>query len=279
MARTNAKLSKKALSSACTRHNWALQWCWNYERMQAAGYAYAMVPVIKELYDTEEDQCRQLERHMQFYNTHPGTSALIIGADVALEEAYQPEMGDSLKVALMGPLAGVGDTIQGVLVTPTFSIIAASMAAEGNWLAILMSSLPLFVLWILRWPLFNYGYKQGVNVISDVNSMSVLDDLQVAASVLGITVVGGFVPSILSGLKISSTFMYSEMVSPETGEVVSTAGGAQIQAGLDAILPYLIPIVVTFFCYWMIKNRKVTPLKTILVLSVIAFVCGALGVL
>lgn len=279
MAKTNAKLSKKALSSACTRHNWALQWCWNYERMQAAGYAYAMVPVIKELYDTEEDQCRQLERHMQFYNTHPGTSALIMGADVALEEAYQPEMGDSLKVALMGPLAGVGDTIQGVLVTPTFSIIAASMAAEGNWLAILMSSLPLFVLWILRWPLFNYGYKQGVNVISDVNSMTVLDDLQVAASVLGITVVGGFVPSILAGLKISSKFLYSEMVNPETGEVLSTAGGDKIQAGLDAILPYLIPICVTFFCYWMIKNRKVTPLKTILVLSVLAFLAGAFGVM
>ena len=279
MARTNAKLSKKALSSACTRHNWALQWCWNYERMQAAGYAYAMVPVIKELYDTEEDQCRQLERHMQFYNTHPGTSALIMGADVALEEAYQPEMGDSLKVALMGPLAGVGDTIQGVLVTPTFSIIAASMAAEGNWLSILVSSLPLFVLWILRWPLFNYGYKQGVNVISDVNSMSVLDDLQVAASVLGITVVGGFVPSILAGLKINPEFMKTEMISPETGEVVSSAGGAKFQEGLDAILPYLIPIVVTFFCYWMIKNRKVTPLKTILVLSVLAFLAGAFGVM
>ena len=277
MARTNAKLSKKALSSACTRHNWALQWCWNYERMQAAGYAYAMVPVIKELYDTEEDQCRQLERHMQFYNTHPGTSALIMGADVALEEAYQPEMGDSLKVALMGPLAGVGDTIQGVLVTPTFSIIAASMAAEGNWLAVLMSSLPLFILWILRWPLFNYGYKQGVNVISDVNSMSVLDDLQVAASVLGITVVGGFVPSILAGLKIKDTFLSSELTDAE-GNVLQSTGG-NIQKGLDAILPYLIPVVVTFFCYWMIKNRKVTPLKTILVLSVLAFLAGAFGVM
>ena len=277
MAKTNAKLSKKALSSACTRHNWALQWCWNYERMQAAGYAYAMVPVIKELYDTEEDQCRQLERHMQFYNTHPGTSALIMGADVALEEAYQPEMGDSLKVALMGPLAGVGDTIQGVLVTPTFSIIAASMAAEGNWAAVFVSSLPLFILWILRWPLFNYGYKQGVNVISDVNSMSVLDDLQVAASVLGITVVGGFVPSILAGLKIKDTFLSSELTDAE-GNVLQSTGG-NIQKGLDAILPYLIPVVVTFFCYWMIKNRKVTPLKTILVLSVLAFLAGAFGVM
>ena len=214
---------------------------------------------------------------MQFYNTHPGTSALIMGADVALEEAYQPEMGDSLKVALMGPLAGVGDTIQGVLVTPTFSIIAASMAAEGNWLAVLMSSLPLFILWILRWPLFNYGYKQGVNVISDVNSMSVLDDLQVAASVLGITVVGGFVPSILAGLKIKDTFLSSELTDAE-GNVLQSTGG-NIQKGLDAILPYLIPVVVTFFCYWMIKNRKVTPLKTILVLSVLAFLAGAFGVM
>ena len=277
MAKTNAKLSQKALKQCANRHNWALQWCWNYERMQAAGYAYAMVPVIKELYDTEEDQCRQLERHMQFYNTHPGTSALIMGADVALEEAYQPEMGDSLKVALMGPLAGVGDTIQGVLVTPTFSIIAASMAAEGNWAAVVVSSLPLFVLWLFRWPLFNYGYKQGVNVISDVNSMSVLDDLQVAASVLGITVVGGFVPSILAGLKIKDTFLSSELTDAE-GNVLQSTGG-NIQKGLDAILPYLIPVVVTFFCYWMIKNRKVTPLKTILVLSVLAFLAGAFGVM
>ena len=101
MARTNAKLSKKALSSAAHRHNWALQWCWNYERMQAAGYAYAMVPVIKELYDDVDEQCRQLERHMQFYNTHPGASALIIGAGVALEEAYQPEIHDSLKFQII----------------------------------------------------------------------------------------------------------------------------------------------------------------------------------
>ena len=95
MTATNAKLSAGALKKAINRHNWALQWCWNYEKMQAAGYAYAMVPVIKELYDDNDEQCRQLERHMQFYNTHPGASALIFGADVALEEAYQTETGDS----------------------------------------------------------------------------------------------------------------------------------------------------------------------------------------
>ena len=277
MARTNAKLSKKALSSAAHRHNWALQWCWNYERMQAAGYAYAMVPVIKELYDDVDEQCRQLERHMQFYNTHPGASALIIGAGVALEEAYQPEIHDSLKVALMGPLAGIGDTIQGVLVTPTFSIIAASMAAEGNPLSVLMLTLPLLVLFVVRYPLFNYGYKAGVNVIADVNGMSTLDTLQVAASVLGITVVGGFVPSILAGLKIKDSFLASEL-KDEAGNVINTTAG-NIHKGLDALLPYLIPILVTFFCYWLIKAKKVTPLKVILILTVLLFICGAAGVM
>ena len=277
MARTNKKLSQKAIRSACTRHNWGLQWCWNYERMQACGYAWAMEPVIKELYDTVDEQCRELERHMQFYNTHPGASALIMGADVALEENYQGEVGDSLKVALMGPLAGIGDTIQGVLVAPTFSIIGASLAAEGSWLSIIATTLPILILFIIRWPLFNYGYKQGVNVISDVNGASALDRLQVAASVLGLTVVGGFVPSILSGLTIKDDFLATELTN-EAGEVVSTTAG-QIQAGLDAILPYMIPILATALCYWLIKIKKVTPLKTILLLALIAFVFGAFGVM
>ena len=277
MTRTNRKLSDSTLNKVIWRHNLALQWCWNYERMQAAGYAYAMVPVIKELYEGESNQCRELERHMQFYNTHPGASALIIGADCALEESYQKEMGDSLKVALMGPLAGIGDTIQAVLINPTFSILAASMAADGNFLSVFVLTLPLLILWIVRFPLFRYGYKQGVNVISDVGNMNALDKLQIAASVLGITVVGGFVPSILSGLKIKDSFLASELLDAE-GNVISTTAG-KIQAGLDAMLPYLIPILLTGLCYWLIKVRKVTPLKTILIVCVIGFVFGAFGVM
>ncbi|MDR1794104.1 MAG: PTS system mannose/fructose/sorbose family transporter subunit IID [Erysipelotrichaceae bacterium] len=272
MAKTNKKLSKKALASACARHNWALQWCWNYERMQAAGYAFAMVPVIKELYSENEEQCRELERHMQFYNTHPGASALVIGADVALEEGYQPEVGDSLKVALMGPLAGIGDTVQAVLVTPPFSIMAAGMAAEGNWLSLVVLSLPLLALFLVRWPLFYYGYKKGADVISDVSGTGALDRLQAAASVLGMTVVGGFVPSILAGLKLSSKAAFVQ--KDDFGEIISTT---TIQSGLDSILPYLIPVVATAAVYTMIKKFKVSPLWAIVIVAVIGFILGASG--
>lgn len=274
MARTNKKLSKSAISKACTRHNFFLQICWNYERMQAAGYAYAMVPVIKELYDDNDERCRQLERHMQFYNTHPGASAVIFGADVALEESYETEMGDNLKVALMGPLAGIGDTVQAVLVTPPFNILAASLAVEGNWMAPVMATLPLVVLFVVRWPLFNFGYKRSVNVIEDVSGSSGFEKLQVAASVLGMTVIGGFVPSMLKSLVIK----WSPSVSLE-GEGGVITGTSDIQKTLDAILPYLLPILLVGFCYWLIKIRKVTPLKTLLVVFVLMFLAGAFGIM
>ncbi len=281
MGQTNAKLSKEAKAKARKRHNWCLQWCWNYEKMQAAGYAYAMVPVMKELYDTEEDQCRQLERHMNFYNTHPGGSALIMGADVALEEAYQSEMGDNLKVALMGPLAGIGDTIQGVLVEPPFSIMASSIAATAvadNSMAagigaILVGTLPLIAVFVLRWSLFNYGYKTGVNIISDVAGGGQLTTLQTIASILGMTVMGGFVPSMLSSLTFSVK-LGSDLLN-DAGEVVTAAN--TLQDTLDAIFPYLTPIIITGICYFMLKQRKMKPLTVLLILFAVTFVLGAVG--
>lgn len=265
------KLSQKALKSACNRHNWFLQWCWNYEKMQASGYGYAMVPVVKELYDTTEQQCRELERHMAFYNTHPGSSSLIIGAGIALEEGGQKEMHDSLKIALMGPLAGVGDTIQAVLVTPPFNIIAAGLANEGNAVgAIMASTLPLLALFVIRWPLFNYGYQKGAEIIADVSGAGTLDKLQVGATVLGVTVMGGFVPSMIGvtmpvklgkAIEIEGTVM-----EPKT-----------LQQVLDAIFPYLVPLGLTFGCYALIKKFKMAPLTVILILAVVSFVLGALG--
>lgn len=282
MARTNVKLSEKAKNSAITRHNCVLQWCWNYEKMQAAGYGYSMVPAIKELYDTEEAQCRELERHMQFYNTHPGASSLIFGADLALEEDYQTEVGDNLKIALMGPLAGIGDTIQAVLVTPPFSIMAASLAVQAvnennmgtGLLSILVNIIPLIILFAVRWPLAKYGYKQGVNVISDVSGAGTLDKLQTAASILGVVVMGGFVPSMMAG--INAPIKLGKDLTKD-GEVVQAA--KTLKEALDAIFPYVIPIVLTYACYYLIKHKKVTPLRVILYVLIVTFFLGVFKVL
>lgn len=273
MARTNKKLSAAAKSKATSRHIWALQWCWNYERMQAAGYAYAMVPVIKELYDDNDERCRELERHMVFYNTTPWSSALIFGADMALEEDYQTEVGDNLKIALMGPLAGIGDTVEAILLQPIFTILTASLAQEGNWLAILVGLIPSCITFFIRWPLTKYAYNKGAEIIQDVAGAGSFDKLQTAASILGLVVVGGFVPSMLSGLTIKD--ITRTFVNEQTGETVTDV--YSIQKGLDAILPCLIGILLVALCYTLIKKAKWTPLKVILLIFVVMFVIGALG--
>ena len=275
MAKTNKKLSKKALSKSAFRYNACLQWCWNYEKMQGAGYAYSMVPAFKELYDDNDEICRNLERHMQFYNTNPWAGAVQFGASLALEEAYQVEVADSLKIALMGPLAAIGDTIQAILLNPPLNILAASLAAEGNWLGVLVAILPSFLTFVIRWPLFYYGYRKGEDVIADVAGTSTFDTLQAAASILGITVIGGFVPSILSALHFNDITIGTTV--NEAGEEVANV--FSIQETLDGILPYLLPVALVAICYVMIKNLKISPLKTILILAVVTFVLGAAGIM
>ena len=61
----------------------------------------------------------------------------------------------------------------------------------------------------------------------------------------------------------------------EQGEVVMAA--KTLQEALDAIFPYLVPLGITFCCYWLIKYRKMSPLTLIMLLFVVSFVLGALG--
>ena len=273
MARTNKKLSAKALKSACNRHALVLQWCWNYEKMQGSGWGYAMVPVVKELYDDTAEQCRELERHSQFFNTNPFASALEFGACVALEEAYETEMSDSLKSALMGPLAAIGDTIASVLLRPPLWIMAASLANEGNWFSLVLVMLPTLITFVAKWPLFNYGYKKGAEIINDVAGSGTLNKLQIAASILGMTVLGGFVPSMIN----------IKFLPIKVGEIVNEAGEVipnyfDLQSTLDASLPKILPISVVALCYYLIKVKGISALKCILILIVLTFVLGALGV-
>ena len=101
-----------------------LQGSWNYERMQNLGWAYSLIPAIKKLYTTKEDQAAALERHLEFFNTHPYVAAPIMGVTLALEEerANGTEIDDAaiqgVKIGMMGPLAGIGDPVFWFTVRP-----------------------------------------------------------------------------------------------------------------------------------------------------------------
>ena len=115
-----------------------LQGSWNYERMQNLGWAYSLIPAIKKLYTKKEDQAAALERHLEFFNTHPYVAAPIMGVTLALEEerANGVEIDDAaiqgVKIGMMGPLAGIGDPVFWFTVRPILGALGASLAASGN---------------------------------------------------------------------------------------------------------------------------------------------------
>jgi PTS system mannose-specific IID component len=178
-------------------------------------------------------------------------------------------MSQSIKVALMGPMAGIGDTIQAVLIVPFANIISAALANDGNYLSLLVAVVPLLLLFMARWPVFWWGYNRSVKIIEDVSGSTDFNTLREAAQILGLTVVGGFVPSMV---RISLKYAYTQ-------EIDGVAKSIKLQDTLDGILPYLLPIALVALCYWLLKTVKLTPVRVICLIAVVTFIFGALGVL
>ena len=168
-----------------------LQGSWNYERMQNLGWAYALIPAIKKLYTSKEDRAAALERHLEFFNTHPYVAAPIIGVTLALEEerANGAEIDDTaiqgVKIGMMGPLAGVGDPVFWFTVRPILGALGASLAMAGN----IVGPLLFFFGWnIIRmaflWYTQELGYKAGSEITKDLSG-GIIQKITKGASILG----------------------------------------------------------------------------------------------
>ena len=269
------ELDRATVRNAMWRHLITLQWSWNYERMQALGYAYSMLPVINKVYKTREERIAAMKRHLQFYNTNPQVgSPPIFGATVALEAQREPEVVDSLKVGLMGPLAGIGDTIQAILYRPFVAVIAASLAFSGNALGALLMFLSGIGWTLLMIPLFWFGYRRGLGLAKEVAEGGMVTRVTDIATVLGMIVIGGFIPSIIGKVVTPLTYTGTQTLNGQTHTVVDA-----VQTTLDTILPFMIPVALVALAYILLRRFKLSPVWVLIVLAVLGFVLGAVGVL
>src|SRR5450432_1248646 len=189
-------LSKKTIRSLFFR-SLALETNFNFETWQNSGFAYSIIPVLKKLYTTKKELSAALKRHLQFFNTSPYGSTLILGIIAAMEEQknksedFDEESINAVKLGLMGPLAGVFDS----LFWGTFKVIAAgvgtSLALKGNVIGpilfILIFNVPHL---LLRYNLTFIGYNTGVKFLRNLAKSNLMDKLTTGASILGLMVVG-----------------------------------------------------------------------------------------
>ncbi|WP_286784180.1 PTS system mannose/fructose/sorbose family transporter subunit IID [Streptococcus sp. UBA4344] len=282
-----------------------LQGSWNYERMQNLGWAYALIPAIKKLYTSKEDRAAALERHLEFFNTHPYVAAPIIGVTLALEEerANGAEIDDTaiqgVKIGMMGPLAGVGDPVFWFTVRPILGALGASLAMAGN----IVGPLLFFFGWnIIRmaflWYTQELGYKAGSEITKDLSG-GIIQKITKGASILGMFILAVLVErwvSINFTVDLPSTKLsegaYIEFPKGNvTGEQLKgilgdVASGLSLsaektntlQGQLNSLIPGLMGLALTFLCMWLLK-KKVSPITIIIGLFIVGIIARFFGIM
>ena len=282
-----------------------LQGSWNYERMQNLGWAYSLIPAIKKLYTKKEDQAAALERHLEFFNTHPYVAAPIIGVTLALEEekangaAIDDAAIQGVKIGMMGPLAGIGDPVFWFTVRPILGALGASLALTGN----IIGPLIFFLAWnairmAFLWYTQELGYRAGSEITKDMSG-GILQDITKGASILGMFILAVLVErwvsikfvfnvssvklddkayihwdKLSSGYKgIQEAFAQVGQGLSQTPEKVTT-----FQQNLDSLIPGLMGLLLTFACMWLLK-KKVSPITIIIALFVVGVLAHVAGLM
>lgn len=267
----------KELRRINLRWIWQSQIGWNYERMQGLGYLSSMLPVINKLYgDKPELKSKALHVHSQFFNTMPMMGDVILGMNVAIEEETQNaqgiDMAASIKTALMGPFAGIGDTIFGMIAGAVFGSIAATMALEGNAIGIGIWTVWQISCIFIRMKMFDMGYEQGIKLVTTLSDK--MNALTEAASVIGLTVVGCMIATMVKFPL--ATLSMPLGTDPATGETLLKEFPLQEYA--NSIMPALMPAILAALCYWLLGKKWMNSNRLIIAAVVLAIVLRFVGV-
>lgn len=251
-----------------------LQASFNYERMQNLGFLFSVTPILKKFYgDDKEAMILACKRHVEFYNLTVNMTNLVYGVSFAFEEENANGDQDlsplisSVKTALMGPLAAIGDTLFWGTLRIIATSVGVSLCMKGNALGLL-----LFVLIynipgniLCRWYFLGLGYKMGTNFTNEMAKGGRIQKLTECAYIIGLSVVGAMTAAYVP---VSTPLAF------KTGESV-----IKIQEILDTIFPSMLPLMLTVGCAWLMRSKNVKPLRLILILVISGILLGMFGIL
>lgn len=263
----NNKITKKDVDKVFFRWITRAQTGWNYETMQSLGYCSTMLPFLKKVYQDKNELKEIVKLHLQFFNTNVITGGFILGADMAIEanNGYNSkDMIPAIKTGLMGPLAGVGDTFFTVTINTVLGSIATYMALEGNPIGVIFWLCASMVkILISRW-FTHLAFEQGQKVVSQISGT--LKKFTDASTVLGMTVVGALIPTVIK-LRL--------ILVPQIGEVK-----VNIQEQmLDKMLPQLLPVLAVFFYYWLLGKKGMNSTRLLFLMIGLSILFNSLGVI
>jgi PTS system N-acetylgalactosamine-specific IID component len=259
-----ANLDKKTLNKMVWR-SLNLQGSFNYERMQANGWLYGILPGLLAIHgEGSEDLKLSMAHNLEFFNTHPFLVTFVMGIVLSLEQ-QKADIGTirAVRVAAMGPLGGIGDAIFWFTLVPIAAGICSNMAIQGNIMGPIMFLLIFNVVqFAVRFFLMHWSYNLGTKAIELLTSNA--KEFTRAASLLGVFIVGALT-SNYGGTTINLVV--------ENGE-----SPIVVQSILDGVLPKMIPLALTLGLFFLMKKKGWTPVLCIGALLVLGLVGAFFGI-
>ena len=264
------KLTKKTLGKSFHHWYYGNLTCFSQEHMQTFGYLSSMLPIVEELYSKKEDQAKAMHTYTAFFNTEPQLGALIVGSTAGLEEArangadgVDDETINGLRAGLMGPVAGIGDSLIVGTLIPIILGIALGLSNGGSPLGA--------IFYIVVWNLLAYfgmkfayfkGYELGDKAVE------FLVGPQGQAIRKSVSIIGGMVIGAVAATWVPVKTAFKLKDSSGKAFLV-------LQSQLDGVYPGLLTALFIVFCWWLMAKKNLSPIKVMLLLVVVAF----LGVL
>ena len=238
-----------------------LQASFNYERMQACGWLWGMLPCLQKIHTNKEDLKASMAHNLDFLNTHPFLVTFVMGIVLSLEQNKADTATiRSVRISAAGPLGGIGDALFWLTLVPITAGLTANMAMEGQIIgAVLFLIIFNAVQFAVRFGLMYWSYGLGTKAVTLLTSSA--KEFTRAASILGIFVVGGLIANY-GGTSL---------------RIVVGDPAINIQGLLDGVLPKLIPLLITLGIYVLIKKGW-TPVKCIILILVVGILGCAFGI-
>ena len=283
------RLDNKTLNRMAWR-SMQLQACFNYERMQSAGWLWAILPGLQKIHTNKDDLATSMTHNMDFLNTHPFIVTFVMGIVLSMEQQKMDiQTIRSVRISTAAPLGGIGDALFWMSLVPIVAGMTAQMAIDGSIIGPILYFVFIFgVEMALRYGLLYWSYNMGTKAITAMTKYA--KEFTHAASVLGVFIVGALIANYGGGTKLGISVPHGETAAEveklvvDGKEVVTeTVTEMQpvfinIQDYFDKVLPCLIPLLLTLLCFFLIKKKGWTPVKCIGLMLVIGIVGAVFGI-
>ncbi len=267
MVKEDNGVNKKDLGRCLLRWVFTRQSAFNFETMSSGGWTYSIHPALEKIYGGDAEVIAEKEKeHFKFYNTHPLMGCILLGACIAIESTKQKDatkQAVELRTALMGPMAGIGDSMLWMLFSTILGAIAAYMAVEGSAIGFIIAESVQMALFFIFNRLFYVAFKKGVGFVT--TNKTRLNYIAAAASVVGLAVVGTLIATNLN-VSFALTMTYGEITQ-------------SVNDLLNGVLPKIGNVIAVALIYWGLGRKKMSSGKMVIIVLIASILLSAAGIL